>query len=83
MILVGIAILLSGLDQPLGLIVIAASLSGVVMFIYSGLLIYINRRYLPAPIRIRGVRLVALLWAFGFFGVFSVILVRSEFGELF
>jgi hypothetical protein len=31
----------------------------------------------------RGVRLAAGLWAFGFSGVFSVILVRSEFGELF
>jgi hypothetical protein len=31
----GIAILLAGLDQPLLLTVIAASLSGVVMFIYG------------------------------------------------
>jgi len=83
MILAGVAILLAGLDQPLVLVVIAASLSGVVMFVYSGLLIWINRRFLPEPIRIRGVRLLALLWAFGFFGVFSVILVKTEFGDLY
>jgi hypothetical protein len=82
MIAVGVAILLAVLDQPLVLVVIAASLSGVVLFIYSGLLIWINRRFLPEPIRIRGGRVAALVWAFGFFGVFSVILVRSEFSDL-
>jgi hypothetical protein len=82
MIAVGVAILLAGLDQPLVLVVIAASLSGVVMFVYSGLLIWINRRFLPGPIKIRGFRLAALIWAFGFFGVFSVILVKTEFAEL-
>jgi hypothetical protein len=82
MIAVGVGILLAGLDQRLVLVVIAASLSGVVMFIYSGLLIWINRRFLPGPSKIRGLRLAALIWAFGFFGVFSVILVKSEFADL-
>ncbi len=63
--------------------VLAAALSGVVMFIYSALLIAINRRFLPEPIRIRGVRLAALVWAFGLFGILSVIVVIDQFGELF
>jgi hypothetical protein len=79
----GISILLAGLDQPLLLTVIAASLSGVVMFIYSGLLIALNRRFLPQPIRIRGVRLGALAWCFAFFGVFSIIYGIEQFKQLF
>ncbi len=34
------------------------------MFVYSALLALINRRLLPEPIRVRGVRLVALGWSF-------------------
>jgi vacuolar-type H+-ATPase subunit I/STV1 len=83
MLLFGCAVLLAGFDQPLTLVVLAAALSGVVMFIYSGLLIAINRRFLPAPLRIRGFRLAALVWAIGLFGVLSVIVIIDQFGELF
>ena len=79
----GIAILLVGFDQPLVLTVLAGSLSGVVMFIYSGLLIAINRRFLPQPIKIRGMRLGALAWCFAFFGVFSIIYGIEQFKQLF
>ena len=48
-------VLLARFDQPLTLVVLSAALSGVVMFIYSGLLIAINRKFLPAPLKIRGV----------------------------
>ena len=82
-VLFGIAILLAGLDQPLLLTVIAASLSGVVMFIYSGLLIALNRRFLPEPIKVRGIRLGALAWCFAFFGVFSIIYGVEQFKQLF
>ena len=41
---VGSIILLSGFNQPLLLLVIAACLNGVVMFVYSILLIQLNRR---------------------------------------
>lgn len=83
MIAFGCLVLLSGFDQPLTLVVLAACLSGVVMFIYSGLLIAINRRFLPEPLRIRGVRLLALAWAFLLFGTLSLIVIRDQFGELF
>jgi hypothetical protein len=82
-VLFGIAILLAGLDQPLLLTVLAASLSGVVMFIYSGLLIALNRRFLPEPIKVRGIRLGALAWCFAFFGVFSIIYGVEQFKQLF
>jgi hypothetical protein len=79
----GIGMLLIGFDQPLTLLVLSASLSAVVMFIYSGLLARLNRRYLPEPIRVRGLRLGVLVAAFLFFGVFSIITVIAQFGELF
>jgi vacuolar-type H+-ATPase subunit I/STV1 len=81
--LFGILILAVGFDQPLVLTVLAASLSGVVMFIYSGLLIALNRRFLSQPIKIRGIRLGALAWCFAFFGVFSIIYGIEQFKQLF
>jgi hypothetical protein len=84
MIVVGSIILLSGVDQPVVLLVISSSIAGVMMFIYSMLLIQLNRRALPNPIKIRGVQLGVLCFSVLFFGVFSVLLVideaRSAFG---
>ena len=79
-ILFGTAILLAGFDQPLTLVVLAAALSGGVMFIYSMLLIAINRRFMPEPLKIRGLRLLVLFWAVLLFGVMSVIVVADEAG---
>jgi hypothetical protein len=78
LIICGTAILLSGFDQPLSLVVVAAALSGGVMFIYSILLAVINRRFLPDPLKVRGIRLLALLWAVALFGVMSVLVVINE-----
>ncbi|WP_308282480.1 Nramp family divalent metal transporter [Pseudonocardia nigra] len=80
MIVFGIVILLSGLQQPVALLIIAASLGGVVMFVYSVLLILINRKYLPKSIRISGVRLAVMIWAVLFYGYFSVLLVGDQLG---
>ena len=80
---IGATILLSGFDQPLVLIVISAVVGGFMMFIYSGLLILINRRLLPTPIRIRGVRLGMLVWAIGLFGVLSVLTMIDKGKDLF
>ena len=52
MALLGFAVLLSGFDQPLVLLVLAACLNGIVMFIYSILLIKLNRTGLPPAIRV-------------------------------
>ncbi len=77
-ILFGTAVLLSGFDQPLTLVVLSAALSGGAMFIYSALLIVINRRFMPEPLKIRGVRLAVLAFAFCMFGVMSVLVVINE-----
>ena len=50
----GSVILLSGVNQPLLLLTIAACLNGMVMFVYSILLIQLNRRGLPPAIRVDG-----------------------------
>jgi hypothetical protein len=80
----GAAILLSGFNQPLILLVISACLSGMVMFVYSILLIQLNRRALPPAIRVRGVRLGMLVFAVLFYGFFSgwliLVQVRSYLG---
>jgi hypothetical protein len=74
----GCAVLLSGFDQPLALLIVASSLNGVVMAIYSLLLIQLNRRALPEAIRVSGARL-ALLWLIAaVFGVLSVALLLSQ-----
>jgi hypothetical protein len=78
----GVGILLAGFDQPLVLLVIAACVGGLMMFIYSGLLLLINRRYLPEEIRPRAYRVAALIWAFLLFGVFSVLTVWQQGGKL-
>ena len=79
---IGILVLLAGFDQPLVLIVISACVGGVMMFFYSALLILINRRTLPEPIRVRGVRLVALGWSFALFGVLSVLTIADQVKQL-
>jgi hypothetical protein len=79
----GIVVLLAGLSQPILLLVIAAVVGGFMMFLYSGLLILINRRILPEPIRVRGVRLVALVWSIALFGVLSALTFRDQIGKLF
>jgi hypothetical protein len=78
----GSIILLSGVTQPIVLLVIASSLNGLVMFVYSCLLIQLNRFTLPAEVRTGGGRLAALMWAVLFYGFFSVILLIDQFGKL-
>ncbi|MCO8271717.1 Nramp family divalent metal transporter [Actinoplanes sp. TRM 88003] len=80
---IGIGVLVAGFSQPILLLVISAVVGGFMMFIYSALLILINRRILPEPIRVRGVRLVALVWAFLLFGLLSVLTFADRIGELF
>jgi len=79
----GCIVLLSGLEQPLLLLVISSSIAGVMMFIYSMLLIQLNRRALPKQLRISGLRLAVMALSVLFFGVFSVLLVYDEGKALF
>jgi len=83
MILFGSLILLSGVDQPLVLLVIASALNGLVMFVYSVLLLQLNRGVLPREIGLRGGRFAAIIWAVAFYGFFSVVLLIDQAKQLF
>jgi hypothetical protein len=82
MVLVGIGILLLGFDQPLILLVFSASFAAVMMFVYSILLIILNRKALPDAIRVRSYRLGALIWSVAFFGTLTVIVVIQQAQKL-
>jgi hypothetical protein len=53
------------------------------MFVCSILLIQLNRRALPDAIKLRGVRLGAMIWSVLIFGVLSALLVYAQVGDLF
>jgi hypothetical protein len=75
---IGTIILFAWASQPIALLVISASLGGFMMFVYSGLLIVINRRGLPAPIRVKSYRLASLVWATALFGVLAAITIWEQ-----
>jgi hypothetical protein len=77
MVIVGSVILTSGLEQPLVLLVIASSIAGIMMFLYSMLLIKLNRN-LPGELKLTGVRHVVMWISVLFFGFFSVVLVWDQ-----
>jgi hypothetical protein len=79
---IGCGILLLGVDQPLALLVISASTGGTMMFLYSILLIVLNRRALPDAIKVRSYRIAALVWSTGFFGVLAALTFRQQIQRL-
>ena len=78
----GVAVLSVGFTQPLELLVLSASLNAVVMFLYSGLLIWLNMRSFEAPLRPSPLRIGALACSFLFFGYFSVITIADQLRKL-
>ena len=79
----GCLILLAGLSQPITLLVISASTGGTIMFLYSFMLIALNRRMLPPAIRIGGVRTVALVWSTLLFGSLAALTIYTQLQNLF
>jgi hypothetical protein len=60
----------------LGLFKYTAAMNGGVMFLYSGLLLYVNRFKLPPAVRMSAPRAAIMVWAVLFFGYFAVWAVR-------
>ena len=52
------------------------------MFVYSGLLILLNRRLLAPELRPAGYRILAMAWSVGLFGILSAITVVDQVGRL-
>ena len=76
----GVLVLLVGFDRPLALLVLSAALNAVVMFLYSGLLLWLNVRSFGGPLRVRPLRISMLLLSLGFFGFFSGLTLLDRLG---
>ena len=74
----GCVILGMGFGQPLVLLVVSSCVGGLMMAVYSVLLIVLNRRGLPAPIRISTGRTAALVWSTAMFGLLAVLTIRQQ-----
>lgn len=76
MITLGSSILLLGqIDfdvSVLQLFKFTAAMNGGVMFLYSGILLYLNLRVLPKSVRMSIPRMLIMIWTILFFGFFSV-----------
>jgi hypothetical protein len=83
LVIIGCLVMLAGFTQPLVLLVISACVGGLMMFIYSGLLILLNRKVLPQQIRIRAVRATILAWSVALFGTLSVLTIIEQLRILF
>jgi hypothetical protein len=69
--------------KPFTLLTIGAALNGIVMFIYSILLLYMNRSKFPREVRMGSLRTAIMIWAVVFFGAFSVLTIKATFAKLF
>ena len=74
----GCMILLAGISQPITLLVISASTGGTIMFLYSFMLIALNRRMLPPAIRISPFRTATLVWSTLLFGSLAALTIYSQ-----
>ena len=76
----GVVILISSAEwsQPMVLIVTSASLNAVVMFLYSGLLLWLGMTSFHGPLRPSPLRIGALCVSFAFFGYFSYITILDR-----
>lgn len=81
-IIVGCGILLVGLDAPLILLLIAQSINGIVMVVYSALLIKLNRSTMPAFAKPSGGRTAVMVWAVLFYGFFAGWLLLTQTQQL-
>ena len=78
----GCTILLAGMSQPLTLLVISASTGGTMMFLYSFMLIALNKKMLPAAIRISPFRTATLVWSTLLFGSLAAITIYTQAQQL-
>jgi uncharacterized protein YjeT (DUF2065 family) len=78
----GCMILLAGMSQPITLLVISASTGGMMMFLYSFMLIALNRKMLPAAIRITPFRTATLVWSTLLFGSLAALTIYTQVQSL-
>lgn len=81
-ILFGIAVFSLGFDQPLALIILGAVINAFSMFIYTGIMLWLNNRALAKEVRPAGWRNAALVFTFVFFGSFCAVTAYTEIAKL-
>lgn len=76
-ILAGVIIFASGFTEPLALVVTGAVLNAISMFIYSGLVLWLNLTRLDKQVRPSKIRTFIVGLAFLFYGGFSIFTVTT------
>ena len=71
-IIFGITVFSLGFNQPQQLIILGATLNAFAMFIYTGILLYLNNFKLPKPLRPHPIRNLILSASFIFLGYFCL-----------
>lgn len=77
----GIGMFLLNIYEPLTLIVVAAVLNAIAMFVHIGMVNWMNYKVLPKELQPAMIRRLAMIVIFIFFGVFSAITVWSNGGS--
>lgn len=77
-ILFGIAVFLIGFDQPLTLIVLGAIINAFSMFVYTGILLWMNNRLLALELRPAPWRNAVMLFTFLFLGAFCLVTAAEK-----
>ncbi|MBU2213768.1 Nramp family divalent metal transporter [Patescibacteria group bacterium] len=77
-ILFGITVFSLGFDQPLTLIILGASFNAFAMFVYSGLLLWLNNKFLAKALRPAMWRNLVMFATFLFLGAFSWLTIASK-----
>jgi len=81
-ILAGVVIFASGFTEPLALVVTGAVLNAFSMFIYTGLVLYLNKTSLVKQTRPSLFRTIAVFSAFLFYGGFSIYTILQRLSLL-
>jgi hypothetical protein len=71
----GSTVLIAGLNAPIVLLIISSAGGGIVMALYSVMLLVLNRRALPDVIKLKGWRLPVMIVTAAFFLFFSGLLI--------
>jgi hypothetical protein len=74
----GIVIFTIGFTEPLTLVIISAVLNAFTMFVYSGLILSLNRSSLDSKLKPSTIRVGMVSLAFLFYGVFSVFTIYKN-----
>lgn len=79
---IGILILALGFTEPLALVVTGAVLNAMSMFIYSGLILWLNMTSLEKELRPSIIRIIGVGFAFLFYGGFSIFVIIQNIQKI-